>query len=190
MNYPSDEELLVTARENPESFGVLFDRYYQPIFSYVLKRTGKVALTQDIVSETFFRAFRSFRRFRSRGAPFSAWLYTIAIREIYRYGRRWTRYHVSLETLKEIQHIEIADARRLEEELVQAQDAFENHRQFTRIRQVIAVLPRKYQEVVTLRYFADKSIAEIAIILAKKEGTVKSLISRGLVKIRLEILST
>lgn len=45
----------------------------------------------------------------------------------------------------------------------------------------------KYQEVLALRYFEQKPVAEICQILNKKEGTVKSLISRGLEKIRTRI---
>jgi RNA polymerase sigma-70 factor (ECF subfamily) len=45
-------------------------------------------------------------------------------------------------------------------------------------------LPAKYQDVIALRYFEGKSIREIAEILGKREGTIKSLLSRGLEKIR------
>jgi RNA polymerase sigma-70 factor, ECF subfamily len=44
----------------------------------------------------------------------------------------------------------------------------------------------KYQEVISLRYFEKKAILEIAEILDKKEGTVKSLLSRGLEKLKIE----
>jgi RNA polymerase sigma-70 factor (ECF subfamily) len=42
----------------------------------------------------------------------------------------------------------------------------------------------KYQEVIALRYFEQKSISEIGLILGKNEGTVKSLVSRGFEKLR------
>ena len=48
----------------------------------------------------------------------------------------------------------------------------------------IKQLPQKYQDVLTLRYFADKKINEIAIILGKPEGTIKSLLHRGLEKLK------
>ena len=44
----------------------------------------------------------------------------------------------------------------------------------------ITKLPRKYQEVIVLRYFEKKQIKEVSEILGKKEGTVKSLLHRGL----------
>ena len=52
----------------------------------------------------------------------------------------------------------------------------------------IKELPIKYQDVITLRFFADKKISEIAIILDKPEGTIKSLLRRGLEKLKRKIL--
>ena len=48
----------------------------------------------------------------------------------------------------------------------------------------IKTLPTKYQEVIALRYFEGKQNKEIAEILNIKEGTLKSLLSRGLEKLR------
>jgi RNA polymerase sigma-70 factor (ECF subfamily) len=45
-------------------------------------------------------------------------------------------------------------------------------------------LPDKYRQVIALRYFEELSIREIADILHKKEGTIKSLLSRGLEKLK------
>jgi RNA polymerase sigma-70 factor (ECF subfamily) len=45
-------------------------------------------------------------------------------------------------------------------------------------------LPPKYQEVIALKYFEDKELKEIAEILSKPEGTVKSLLHRGIEKLR------
>jgi|GEM_PF-5192842 len=45
-------------------------------------------------------------------------------------------------------------------------------------------MPLKYQEVLFLRFSEKRKLSEIALILDKKEGTVKSLLSRGLAKLR------
>jgi len=41
-----------------------------------------------------------------------------------------------------------------------------------------------YQEVITLKFFEKKKIREMVKILGKKEGTIKSLLHRGLEKLR------
>jgi RNA polymerase sigma-70 factor (ECF subfamily) len=48
----------------------------------------------------------------------------------------------------------------------------------------LKTLPIKYQEVISFKYFEGKENKEIAEILLIKEGTLKSLISRGLEKLR------
>ena len=55
---------------------------------------------------------------------------------------------------------------------------------YNRIRQNLLKLDLKYQEVIALRYFEQKTNTEISIILGKNEGTIKSLLSRGLEKLR------
>lgn len=53
-----------------------------------------------------------------------------------------------------------------------------------RLQKLLSSLPSIYQKVIALRYFEEMSIREIGEILDKKEGTVKSLLSRGLEKLR------
>ena len=53
-----------------------------------------------------------------------------------------------------------------------------------KIQEKISQLPIRYQEVITLRFFEKKKIKEIAEILGKKEGTIKSLLHRGLEKLK------
>jgi len=58
------------------------------------------------------------------------------------------------------------------------------HNDYNLIRKNLLKLDIKYQEVVVLRYFEQKTNHEISLILGKNEGTVKSLLSRGLEKLR------
>jgi RNA polymerase sigma-70 factor (ECF subfamily) len=52
------------------------------------------------------------------------------------------------------------------------------------VHAVVSHLPIKYREVVMLRYFDDLQMSEISERLGKSEGTVKSLLHRGLEKLR------
>ena len=69
-------------------------------------------------------------------------------------------------------------------ELIEAEDKLKMHRDFLEIQEKISELEIKYQEVITLRFFEKKKIQEIAEILGKKEGTIKSLLHRGLEKLK------
>jgi len=70
----------------------------------------------------------------------------------------------------------------LEKEI--AEEELKRHQDFIDVQARLKLLPIKYQEVISLKYFERKKIKEISEILGKKEGTIKSLISRGLEKIR------
>ena len=55
MTKTEEKEIIKKAKKSPDAFGAIFEQYYEPIFGYVLKRTGNVHSAQDIVSETFFK---------------------------------------------------------------------------------------------------------------------------------------
>lgn len=59
-----------------------------------------------------------------------------------------------------------------------------NNDDFILVQKKLEKISVKYQEVIALKYFEEKSVREISEILNKKEGTIKSLISRGLQKLR------
>lgn len=186
MDLQREKELVERARGgHPDAFGTLFDEYYSKIFGYVLKRVGVVAVAEDIVSEVFYNAQKGLWRFTWQRVPFSAWLYRIATNEINGYFRKGTfRRSVSLDALIEGSDFEVADANDLIHELEHAERELEQHALFLAVRKEIAKLPEKYQEVVALRFFENKKVGDVAIILNKKEGTVKSLLSRAVEQLR------
>jgi RNA polymerase sigma factor (sigma-70 family) len=57
------------------------------------------------------------------------------------------------------------------------------------VRSAVAVLPRRQREVVSLRFYADLSVAETAIRLGVAEGTIKALTSQAIASLRRSLLS-
>ena len=90
----------------------------------------------------------------------------------------------SLNRIYEEYGVDITDYSNAETERQLLEEDLEKHQDFIKINDLIKKLDLKYQEVITLKYFEQKSIKEIAIILNKKEGTVKSLLSRGVDKLK------
>ncbi len=176
-----DRALVEKAQQSPEAFGLIFDIYYAKILSYALKRVGDASVAQDIASETFSKAFLHLKRFSWRGIPFSAWLYRIAGNEIKMHYRRPKR-SLSLESLRE----EGFDAQsELQEERELLQELVERDAQFAKVMRALRALPLRQGEAIILRYIEEKEMQEIAAILDCREGTVRSLISRGISSLRL-----
>lgn len=177
-----ETDLLDRIRQQPGSFSELFQLYYKQIFGYVFRRTGNFDDTADIAADTFLKAFRHIHNFKYNGISVKVWLYRIATNELNLYFRLKQKHNSIFELIntedKNLFKDYITDDRReIESEL-------ERHEQFLSVLKELKTLPVKYQEVIALRYFEGKDNKEIAEILNINEGTLKSLLSRGIEKLR------
>jgi RNA polymerase sigma-70 factor (ECF subfamily) len=184
MDLSEERDLVRRAQRSPDAFAELYERHYSRVFGYCLRRTADLETAQDITSETFVKALNKIWQFRWRNVSFSSWLYKIATNEINQYFRR-TEYRksISLEELRE-QGFEPTSSHDPANELMEAQEELRQHQDFLEIQARLVRLPAKYQEVIALRFFEKKQIREIAEILGKREGTVKSLLHRAVEKLR------
>jgi RNA polymerase sigma-70 factor (ECF subfamily) len=177
-----ETDLLNRIRSRPENFSELFKLYYQPIFGYILRRTGSFDDTADIAADTFLKAFRNIHNFRYTGISVKVWLYRIATNEINLYFRfnkkkRAIFERLNIEEDEMFRNYMSDDRKEIESEL-------QMHDQFISVLKELKTLPVKYQEVIALRYFEGKDNKEISEILNINEGTLKSLLSRGVEKLR------
>jgi len=179
-----DEQLVTAAKDDPEAFGRLYDKYYPQIFRYIYHRTLDLQLTEDLTSNTFFAALRHIGRFKWKRIPFGAWLYRIATNEVYMYCRKKRPPMISLDAPDEkqqlIDSLETADTD-VDENLVRLEE-------YAMLHKAILTLKPKYQTVITLRFFEDKTITQISAITGAREGTVKSQLHRAIEQLR-EILT-
>ena len=181
-----DKRLLDEIRKNPARFSEVYDKYYQRIFNYVFKRTRSFDVAKDITSETFLKAFLNISKFTWRGIALRSWLYQIATNEISLHYRN-KKYRPGLLTDLGYPVLPEANQADLLEEKELAEQEMDRHNDFIKVREAVASLPSKYQEVISLKYFEKLKIKEISQILNKPEGTVKSLLSRGLQRLRKEL---
>jgi RNA polymerase sigma factor (sigma-70 family) len=175
-------ELINRIKNNPADFSELFKLYYKPIFGYIFRRTGDFDDTADIAADTFLKAFKHINKFTLRGISVKVWLYRIATNEMNLYFRHKKTHNslferIDFENKNEFSHFLHEDKKELDMEL-------QKHSQFLAVLESLKTLPVRYQEVISLRYFEGKDNKEITEILNINEGTLKSLISRGLEKLR------
>ena len=85
-----DARQLGLSLDDPDCFGVLFDRYFAEIHGYAARRIGRDA-ADDVAAETFLTAFRSRRRFDASRGTVRAWLYGIATNQMSAYQRQEER---------------------------------------------------------------------------------------------------
>lgn len=130
---------------------------------------------EDVVQESFVKAYRALGRFRV-GEPFQPWLLRIVVNETHNLTRsrsRRGRLAAQLATLRP-DRAEPADpelnavSRERREALLEA----------------VAALPDKERQVVTCRYLLELSEAETAQVLGWPAGSVKSRLSRALSRLQ------
>jgi RNA polymerase sigma-70 factor, ECF subfamily len=184
MNPEQEQTLIKQCRDTPDAFGLVFDTWYKPVFGYIFRRTADYDLSKDIAAETFLKAFIKINQFQWRGISLSAWLYRIATNELNQYYRSNKYKPQSLQQLLENPQMEKLLHQQADDEREMMEKEFRAYNDYNLIRDNLQTLDIKYQEVIALRYFEQKTNTEIAMILDKNEGTVKSLLSRGLEKLR------
>jgi RNA polymerase sigma-70 factor (ECF subfamily) len=174
MQEESDSALIARAKEDPEAFSLLYERYVDNIYSYIYYRTGNHHDAEDLVSRTFYRALKHFTRYVDRGAPFSAYLYRIAHNIVANFHRDRSRRQVV--PLNEM----MLSALRREQPAV----AFEEGDAQAALLEVVRRLPQDRQELLILKFVDQLTNAEIAKIMGRTEGAIKSLYHRTLVALR------
>ena len=180
----NEEQLLNEIEDDPQKFGQVYEAFYKKIFGYVYRRTTDYEAAGDISAETFLKAYVNINKFKWRNISLLYWLYQIATNELNKYFNSHKYRPYSLSRVQEEYGIDIAGYSNEESESIKLQDELEKHHEFMSINDSIKKLDIKYQDVISLRFFEHKSIKEIGIILSKKEGTIKSLLSRGIEKLK------
>jgi RNA polymerase sigma-70 factor (ECF subfamily) len=176
MNLQQEKLLVERAKTSAEAFGELYDMYYETIFNYSLRRSANMEMAKDITSSVFLKALKNINRYKWLNISFSHWLYRIANREIADYYSK-RKHETSYEMLAK-SNID------LEKDSESGEQVLKRYESFLDLQAYLSKLPLKYQEALTLKYFEDMGDAEIARVLNKPSGTIKSLLHRGIEKLR------
>lgn len=156
------------------AFDTLVRRYQRQVYSLIYRMLGSAADAEDLLQETFVRAYHALHTFR-QDASFLTWLYKIASNlSIDLLRTRRARQAASLDEEIELRH----------EPAVTDRDYLpEDHAVRESISEMVHVaileLPERYRRVVLLRHVAEMSIEEIAEHLNMPTGTVKTHLFRA-----------
>ncbi len=153
-------------RGDREAFRPLVERYGNVLMGTLYLMTHDRTVSEELVQETFLRAWKSIGRFRL-GAPVKPWLVRIAVNLALDAKSR----SLTIEPLEE------TEQGGPDPELGRADDK-------DAIRRALGQLADDHRRVVVLRYFAELSTGEAADVLRVSEGTVKSRLSRALDHLR------
>ncbi|MBN1875894.1 MAG: RNA polymerase sigma factor [Anaerolineae bacterium] len=179
-------DLVARAKEDTEAFGQLYRHYVQRIYNYLYRHTGNVADAEDLTSRTFFQALKHISRYQERpGATFQSWLFRIAHNLVVNWYRdRSRRQHVTLDAVELFGNGTpfLNDA--LFSTSLTPPDGVMIAEEHAQLRQAIDRLPEERKTLIILKFVEQMSNTEIAAILGKTEGAIKSLYHRTLMSLR------
>jgi len=154
------------------AFEPVVRRYQGPLFHYLGRMGLNAGETEELVQETFFRAFLHLRRFEPERAQFSTWLFTIA-----------RRLALNLLARHRYARDRVFD-QATEDGGTSPHERYDQAHIRRRIDAALRVLPLKYRSPLALAYLDELSIAEIAHIEGCAQGTVKSRIHRAKLQLK------
>ena len=169
----TDEELVARSVSDTTYFGELIKRYDAMLLRYVMRRSrASKEDAEDIVQNSFIKMYRNINDF-DVSLKFSSWAYRITHNELIDwYRKQKSSPQLVISSDDEDIFASIAGDINIEKEAIQKDTKKE-------IEKIIKTLDPKYQEIVFLRFFEDKSYEEIADILKIPAGTVAIRLSRS-----------
>jgi RNA polymerase sigma-70 factor, ECF subfamily len=163
-------------RGNREALEELYLLHFDRIYSYLHMSVGNRHDAEDLTTQTFLKMLESIKRFRWQSAPFSAWLFRIAhnlAMDHFRAHRRW-------QPEEDVPEPPGSAEPSAETEAMQSIGR-------ASMMEMIETLSAEQQQVLTLKFVFNFANAEVATILGKTEGAIKSLQHRALVSLQKKI---
>lgn len=152
-----------------ESFIFYYNQFKNKIYAYFLYRVNfDKKLAEDLTSEVFLKALKKFADFDG-AKPFQPWIFKISHNHLVNYYKSAKR-EVALEVVENF--------------LPYTDNSAVEKYELEKVMGIISRMEARDKEILLLRYAQGLDNAEIADLLDKEEGAVRTQFSRSLAKLR------
>ena len=169
-----DGALLVRARDEPEVFGLFFDRNQAGLARYFLRLTGSPHVAGELTAETFAQAIVALHRYDPARGSGATWLYAIAAHQYHRFLRRGEvdrRYRA---------RTGVATAATTPDDLDRIVELAARAEDIALLRTALDQLSPAVRAAVELRVGHELTYAEVAARLGCTEGSARVRVARGM----------
>ncbi len=174
MNEPDENQRIAACLGGDvEAFSELVDRHRDAVYNLAYRLCGNSAAAEDVAQETFIRAYRRLRQYRT-AFPFRNWVLGICANMARSQYRRWRR--------KRQLEQDYAEAEALERE-PDANPAGLDPARRSALERALATLPVSLRAPIVLRYMEGMSVADVAAALGLRESATKMRLARGRAKL-------
>jgi len=177
MNNREDEhgDLIQRACRDRDAFGKLYLLHYEDVFHYCVRRLFDRHLAEDVTAIVFFKVMRNLSSFDGKAAGFRSWLFRIATNAVNDHLREARRRAEGMQRVVRNTRVDEVDAVGADEDPAERKAV---------LQQALLSLKSKYQTVITLRFFENMKLTEIAACLGVNPSTVRTWLSRATAKLR------
>ena len=173
----TEHALIERAKRDPNAFGELYERYVDRIYNYIYYRTSDTHEAEDLTARVFYRALGHIAQYNQHGAPFAAWLYRIAHNLVANWYRDRSRR----------KYVRLDDLVTLAEKGLGPHSQAEQNEETRWLLKTLGRLPAERQQLLILKFVEGLSNVDIAKIMGRSEGAIKSLYHRTLLALRDEL---
>ena len=177
----TDPELAEACKNSDDAaFKELMERHARPVFNFVRQYIKADDDIEDIVQDSFFKAWKHIKRFK-KGRPWKPWLFAIARNTALDHIKK--RRAAAFSTLDDADD-DLAFADTIEDTEPLPPELFENAELAGELAAVMETLHPDHRAVLVMHYREELTFDEIAAVMGRPMNTVKSWHRRALRKIR------
>jgi RNA polymerase sigma-70 factor (ECF subfamily) len=154
----------------------IYDEYHLPIYRYIYRQVSNVDAARDLAADVFHRLLEAVQKGNGPRQDTKAWLYRTAHNIVVDHYRR-QQYRQDLPLFEMIVDTEM-DLAKTAERRIEAD----------RVRLALDQLTADQREVITLKFLAGLSNLEVAEVMEKPVGAVKSLQYRALAALQRQLV--
>lgn len=170
----SEEQIILLAKKDRKNFQLLYKKYYERIFLFLLRRCASEDIAADLTQQTFIKAMINLEKFEFRGLPFSSWLYRISLNELNLHFRETKK-------MRSVSFDE-SELTGIHSELPTAEESEEVPMEM--LVKALNILSEGELTLVEMKYFEKRGHKEISDILGISESNAKVKLHRVIKKMR------
>lgn len=178
----TDADLLARTAEDPEAFGVFYDRFEESVLAFVQRATRRSEISADITAEVFATALESAWRFEPGRGTARGWLFGIVRHEL---ADMWERGRVQDRARRRLQ----LDPLALTDEAIERIEQLGTEGVGSALH-LLDRLPVDQRAAISGRVLQERAYADLARELECSESVVRRRVSRGLQALRTRIGGT
>lgn len=167
------------AKAGPDGVAAVYDAYADKVYGFLLKRCGDKELAEDLTSKTFVKFLEQVASIEWRGVSLGAWLYRVATNAL---TDHWRSASVRMDVAVDTDAWDLPSA--ADNPAWFAERVFEKEK----LAECLKALSPRDQEVLSLRFFGERDVPEIAAVLGVSANHASVLAYRALGRLRSKYL--